>query len=229
MAGIEGGVEGRQEVAVEVSGAVQERQVFRRGVVLVGANQRIGAIARTLQPSLVLTACAGGDGLYWDQLVSIQRRLDHGAIGQRLRSECCTDGRIETLQETLGRGHEDAIERRRSGNLGEFDVIGFDAVDWGAAVDVIFAEPGAGGEDLAISKVGKLSGRPGFGCAVTVAGENVECEDCVGGLGEGEEESEGEDGLWQHVFINVCQSILVAIVADARSRGGKEEVQEAKY
>lgn len=91
---------------------------------------------------------------------------------------------------------EDIVERRRGSDLRHLYIVCFDAVDGGGAIDVVLTEPGARGEDLAVSQVCEFGGRIGFCCAVAVAGEDVEAEDSFGGLGEGEEEEgEGEKGL----------------------------------
>lgn len=98
------------------------------------------------------------------------------------------------MQEPLGRGHEDGVEGRGGGDLRQLDGVGGDVGDGAGAVDVGCAEAGARGEDFAVAEGGEGGGGPGFGGAVAVAGEDVEAEDCVGGLSEGEEE---EDGEWE--------------------------------
>ena len=118
LAGIEGGVDGWQKAAVEGFGAVQESGVLRGGEVVVRADLGVGAVAGTLQPGGVLTACAGGDGLDGDELVSIQRRRHDGAIAECLRTEGGTDGRIEALQKGLGGRHEDVVEGGGCSDLG---------------------------------------------------------------------------------------------------------------
>lgn len=55
------------------------------------------------------------------------------------------------MQKALRRRHEDAIERGRGGDLGQLDVVGFDAIDGGGGVDVVLTVPGASGEDLTVS------------------------------------------------------------------------------
>lgn len=217
FAGVEGGIDGWQDAGVEGLGAVQQSQVFRRREVIVRADLRIFAIARTLEPSIVLTSCAGGDCRDGDELISIQRRCDHSAVAECLRSECRADRRIETLQKSLGGIHEDIVERGRGSDLGQLNVVWLDAIDGGGGVDVVLAEPGGGGEDFAVSQVCEFGGRICFGCAVSVTGENVETEDCLCRLGEWEEEGKGDESVGEHI---------VGLSIEAVTDGRKEQEEE---
>lgn len=97
MAGVESGVHGGQNAAVEGLGAVQKSHILRRAEVVVRADLGFCAIARTLQPSTVLTSCAGRDCLHGDELESVEWSSHDGAIAQCLRSECSANRRIEAL------------------------------------------------------------------------------------------------------------------------------------
>ena len=93
------------------------------------------------------------------------------------------------MQETQGGRHENIVERCRSRNLGQLDIVGLDAVDGGGSIDVVLAEPGTGGEYLAVSQVCECGGRICFCSAVAMAGKDVETKHCFCSLGEGKEES----------------------------------------
>lgn len=81
LTGVKSGIDGWQDAAVEALGAVQERQVFGRGEVIVRADLRVCAAACTLQPSHIFTPGAGRGSLDGNELVSIERRRHHSAIG----------------------------------------------------------------------------------------------------------------------------------------------------
>ena len=104
---------------------------------------------------------------------SVKRSCYDGAIAECLGSECSANRRIEALEKTLGGRHEDAIQGRRGRDLGKLDDVWLDAIDGGGAVDVVLAEPCARGKDLAVSQVGESGGRVGFGCAISMAREDV--------------------------------------------------------
>ena len=55
-----------------------------------------------------------------------------------------------------------------------------------------------------------------------MAGEDVEAEDCFCSCGEGKEEGEGEEGLWEH-------PVVVSIEAVTGGRLKDEEKEEGEY
>lgn len=89
------------QALVEVCCTMQQVLVLLTLKVLVRADRRLGAIAGSLQPCRVFTARAGGHLLDRNQLVSIQRCLDYGAIPQLVRAQSRTDWWIQSLQKAL--------------------------------------------------------------------------------------------------------------------------------
>lgn len=97
----EGAIDDWCQALVEVCCIVQQILVLLALKVLIRADRRLGAIARSLQPCRVFTARAGGHLLDGDQLVSVQRCLDYGAISQLVRAQSRTDWWIQSLQKAL--------------------------------------------------------------------------------------------------------------------------------
>lgn len=86
--GCEVGGKGRVDcwcyVLVKVHCTVQERFVIWRIVIIVGANDRILAIACALKPGYIFAASSCSDGRDGNDLKPVERRFYDGAITQRL-------------------------------------------------------------------------------------------------------------------------------------------------
>ena len=94
---------------VKALGVVVRLLVVGRGEVVVGADDGIAASAAALEPGVALGLVAGGgiaDGVNGDVLIAIERRLDLGAVGERLGR---VGGGVEALEEGEGRVVEDGI------------------------------------------------------------------------------------------------------------------------
>jgi hypothetical protein len=90
-----------------------------------------------------------------------------------LGSQCGSDWRVKTLQETAGGVLENIIDRRFDAQLRELNQIGADPKNWGGriALYVTIAVEVARGKDLRISQVCKRGRSKALGCAISVAME----------------------------------------------------------
>lgn len=84
LAGREGSVDDGCQVGVEGLGRVQQILIRCRQEEVAGAGIGVGTARRVLEPAIVLAACTSFDKVNWNQLVSIERCLDHRAIAQGL-------------------------------------------------------------------------------------------------------------------------------------------------
>lgn len=193
---VEGVVDDGEEATVEGGRAVQRLQVVVRGEVLVRAGHGVQAAAAALEPCRALRVGArssGGDGTHRDQLVAVQRAVDGAAVGQELGA-LGADGRVETLEEAHGGALEDDVDRRLGGDLGVLDNVTVDLVDArrGVGRDILVAEVVARLVDLVVAQRGQVGGWVRLGGPIAVAMEDVDAEDRLLRLDEGQQGDEEE-------------------------------------
>lgn len=179
----EGPVDHWGHAVVKVLRAVESMLVLGTLEVVVGADLRVGAVRRTLQPSRVLTVCSIGDGLQGDELIPVQWTLDHSAIPQSIRPQLLANRGIEALEEAEGRVLQDSVDRGRGCDLRLLHQVTVQPEDPTASVTghITIAEECTARKHLLVSQVGQIRGGSGFGSPVSVTREDVQADHGLSG------------------------------------------------
>jgi len=206
-------VDYRQDALVEVVGGVQQACVLGGEEVIVWASDRIWAATGTLKPCRILWIGTGGNRcncIDGNELETVQWWEGGGSIRKTLASQCCSNWRIETLQESSSWILEDRINWWFYTQLGDLGQVGTNAKDLGCgiAVDISVAVVVSRGIHLCISKIGQARRGKALWGSVTMTMENIETKNSLLCLDQGKQRRKEDKlmgkhfdrfGAWTHV------------------------------
>lgn len=164
----------RRQPLIELPRTIQQSIILPTDIILIRADNSLAALARTLQPTRVLTTRTRLRLPHRNDLVPVHRRIDRRSVGQNLAIDA--HRRVEGLHERNGGLLQDIIIRRQDVDLALQHLVAIDAGDARAGVggDVAGAVVLPALVDLAVTEVRQVRGREDLGRAVAVAVEHVD-------------------------------------------------------